>query len=325
MPDGALRFAGNITPSAIGSAYYVPGYTTSNFYVNATSTVTTLYQYGSKIGAVYDLTNTTKGGSQEYTLMLNKPMSDNWAASVAYTHTYALQVDPFTSSTASGTFNGSAFVNPNDNVAYRSDYAVPDKVVITATRQFNFFKMANSTTSMSVQYITQTGQPYSYVFKGDADGSGISNESSFYVPSGPNDPKVQWLSPTEEANFFTFLANTPQLARFAGGIAPRNSAHASEQETLNLHFEQEIPVWGNVRMVGFVDCYNFANFFDKNWGIVSDFSNVSPYQAQTIAGTWYNKVTNQYQYVFNAGTLGSPSIYSDESRWQIQIGARIEF
>jgi len=325
MPDGALRFAGNITPGGIGTAYYLPGYTTANFYTTATSAPATLYQYGTKIGAVYDLTNTTKGESQEYTLELTKPMSDNWAASIAYTHTYALQVDPFTSSVASSGFTGQAFVNPNDNIPYRSDYAVPDKVVITATRQFNLFHRANAVTSMSVQYITETGQAYSYVFKGDADGSGISNEDSFYVPSGPNDPKVQWLSPTEEANFFTFLSQTPQLARFAGSIAPRNSAHVGEQETLNLHFEQEIPVYGDVRLVGFIDCFNFANFFDKNWGIVNNFNNSSPFQNQTIAGTGYNKVTNQYQYVFNAGTLGSPTIYSDLSRWQIQIGARLEF
>ena len=65
-------------------------------------------------------------------------MSDNWAASIAYTHTYALQVDPFTSSVASSGFTGQAFVNPNDNIPYRSDYAVPDKLVVTATRQFNF-------------------------------------------------------------------------------------------------------------------------------------------------------------------------------------------
>ena len=46
---------------------------------------------------------------------------------------------------------------------------------------------------------------------------------------------------------------------------------------------------------------------------------------QTIAGAGYDKVTNKYIYVFNAGTLGVPTIYSDESRWQLQVGARLEF
>ena len=322
MPDGRLRFGGNITPSAIGSAYYLPGYTTSNFYTSVTNSPTTLYQ-NHATGAVYELTNTDKGGTQEYTLELNRPMTNHWAFELAYTYTHATQVDPFTSSVAGSGFAGQPIINPNDNIPYHSNYSVPNKWVAQVTREFNFFKRKNATTGITAQFITENGSAYSFVFKGDADGAGITGEDLFYVPSGPNDPKVQWLSATEEANFFSYLATNPQLSKWAGQIAPRNTAYAPWQETLNLHAEQQVPIWRDVRVTLFADCYNFSNLIDKHSGIVDNYNNA--FYTQTIAGTGYNKATGQYQYVFNPGTLGTPSIYSDLSRWQLQVGARIDF
>jgi hypothetical protein len=323
MPDGRARYAGNITPSNIGAAYYVTGFTTANYYTSVSSSPTLLYQ-NHATGAVYDLTNTTKGGSQEYTVELNRPMTNNWAFELAYTYTHATQVAPFTSSVAGSGFNSQPYINPNDNIAYRSNYSVPNKFVATATRQFDFFKKKYSTTSISAQYITMTGLPYSFVFKGNADGSGITGEDLFYVPTGPSDPKVEWASATEEANFFSYMANNPQLSKWAGQIAPRNSAHAGEQTTLNLHVEQQVPLYyGNVRASIYLDCFNFANLLSKRWGVVTNFQN--SFVTQTIAGTGYDKVTNKYIYTYNPGTLGTPTIYSDESRWQLQFGARLEF
>jgi hypothetical protein len=224
---------------------------------------------------------------------------------------------------ASSGFSGQPFINPNQNIPYHSNYSVPNKWVATATREFNFFKRKNAATSLTAQFITENGSAYSFVFKGDADGSGITGESLFYVPSGPSDPKVQWLSATEEANFFSYLATNPQLARYAGQVAPRNSAYAPWQEDINLHFEQQVPVWRDIRVTLYADCFDFSNLIDKHSGLVDDYNNA--FYTQTVAGTGYNKATGQYQYVFNAGTLGTPSIYSDLSRWQVQVGAKIEF
>ena len=325
MPDGRLRYAGVITPgtmSSIGNAYVLSNAPTG-YYSSVTSSPTTLYQ-NHQTGAVYELTNTDKGGSQEYTIELVRPVIDNWGFSVAYTHTHATQVQPFSSSVASSGFLGAPYINPNDNIAYRSQYSVPDKFVATATRQYNFFRRKNAMTSISAQFITQTGQAYSFVFHGNADGDGDGDDDDlFYVPSGPNDPKVEWISPTEEANFFNYLASNPQLSKWAGQIAPRNSAYAPWQETVNLHVEQQIPIWHDVRVTLFADCYNFSNLIDKHSGIVDDYTN--SFETQEIAGTGYDTKTNKYIYTFNPGTLGVPTIYSDLSRWQIQVGARLEF
>ena len=170
MPDGAIRYAGNITPTNIGSQYFAPGYTTSNLYVSSTGISTSALAANPATGPVYKLTNTNKGGTQEYSVYIKRPMIDGWAFSLAYDHMHATQVDPSPSSVASSNYDDNVFVNPNDNKAYVSEYEVPDKVVATVAHQFKFFPYHNTTTTLSAQFIYQTGEPYSFVFKGVADG-----------------------------------------------------------------------------------------------------------------------------------------------------------
>jgi hypothetical protein len=321
MPDGAIHFNGNVTPGSLGAFNLSPlpaGGSTSTSSISSTT-----LSANPLTGPVYYLTNTTKGAAQEYTLQLRRPMVDGWAFSFAWSHTHSTQVDPGSSSTASGNYGDNPFVNPNDNIAYRSQYATPDKFVLTGAKQFKFFKVKNSMTTISAQYIAQTGQPYSYVFKGDADGSGISGESLFYVPTGPNDPKVTWGSAAEQTAFFQFLQNTPDLAKYAGKIVPRNGSYAPWEHFMNVHVEQQIPIYGTARLVAFWDCFDFGNLLNKNWGTITNYN--GSFNTRTVAGTFLNNTTGQYIYTFNTATLGTPTTYPDLSRWTMQIGARLEF
>lgn len=349
MPDGAIRYAGNITGSNIGTANEVSAanvnpaitnftynggvnsstYSTSSFFQGYSSNgAGGQVQLHPQVAAVYYLTNTDKGGSQEYTLQLARPLTDDWGFSLAYTHTHATEVSSLAGTTASSDAFSDPFVNPNDNTPYRSLWAEPDKVVLTLDKRFHFFKIGHSATTISTQFIAETGVPYSFVFKGDADGSSLYGQELFYVPSGPNDPKVSWLNTTEETNFFNWLNGTPELKKYEGQIAPRNAFYGTFQHTLNLYVEQQVPVYGPFRVALFADCYNFANLLNKNWGLNYNYGTYDA-DVRTVAATGYNALGNggagQYIYTFNAGTVNTPTVYADESRWAITIGARLEF
>ncbi|HEY3756874.1 MAG TPA: carboxypeptidase regulatory-like domain-containing protein [Opitutaceae bacterium] len=329
-PDGAIRYGGPITPGSVSSGNVVPGFTSSNYYVSVASEASSTLEANSHLGQILELSNTDLGGTQEYTLMLHRPMIDDWSWSLAYTHTHATQVATMGGTTAGGGYGADSYINPNDNVAYRSAYSTPNKVVGQITKRYRFFHLHNSATTISAQYIGQTGVPYSYTFKGDADGSGNSGASLFYVPTGPSDPKVAWISPTEETNFFTWLGNHPELEKWAGKIAPRNEFNSAWQHTVDLHVEQQVPIYGTARLTLFADCFNFANLINRKWGLVHDFGVYNDQGGRwTVAGTGYNPAGNggqgQYQYTFNSSTLGVPTIYSDMSRYMIQIGGRLEF
>ena len=342
LPDGAIRYNGAITTSesssTFGSQYPQAGfaaaypgttYTVSSLFAGSTSTSSSTLQNNTATGPVYYLTNTNKGGAQEYSIEIHRPMIDGWAFEFAYSHTHATQVDPSPSSVASSGYTDIYTVNPNDNIAYRSQYAEPDKFVLTGSRQFKFFHAKNSETTLSAQFLVQTGSAYSYVFKGDADGRGITSSSLMYVPTGPSDPNVEWASQADKTAFFSWLAQpgNSNLAAYAGQIAPRNAFYAPWQRTLNLHLEQKLPVYGPATITLFADCFNFGNLLNRNWGVVDNWN--PAFNVRTVVGTGFDASGNggkgSYVYVYNNGTLTQPQIFSDMSRWNLQIGARIEF
>jgi len=100
MPDGRLRFAGLITPGTIRrSGPMSRPMRRPAIYSSVSSSPTLLYQnHGT--GAVYELTDTSKGGKPGVHGRADAALKDNWAFSLAYTFTNATQVDPFTSSVA---------------------------------------------------------------------------------------------------------------------------------------------------------------------------------------------------------------------------------
>ena len=293
LPDGRIRYSGNLH---------------SNF------------------STVINMSNTNQGGSQAYTLALRRPMKNNWAFSAAYTRTHATEVQPLTSSVATSSYNYRSTYNPNENVAHTSAYVVPDSWVFTATRQFNFFHRTNAATRITAIFRAQTGHPYSWIFSGDANGDGVQGNDAFYVPNGPTDPKVTWADGTQMANFFNFVRNT-DLKSYMGQVVPANSSFNPWQKTLDVHLEQEIPLYRKVKLAVFFDCLNFANLFNKKWGVVNglDFGNSWSGYNRSVASATFNAATNTYAYTFTSSTLGNQITFTDLSRWQLQIGAKIEF
>jgi len=282
--------------------------------------------------SVLELTNTNKGGSQSYTLQLARPRKNGWAFSAAYTHTHATEVQPLTSSVASSNYTSRATFNPNDDTAVNSAYAVPNKITASASREFHFFKEKNTATRLTAVFRAQTGHAYSWVFSGDANGDSVSGNDSFYVPSGPSDPKVTWSTTTADptgsiqaANFWNFV-NSTDLKKYEGTVVRANSSYNPTQKTVDVHFEQEVPVSRKIKFVAFADCMNFANLFNNNWGIINgmDFGTGYSGYNRSVASATVNSA-GQYVYTFSGNTQSTPIVFTELSRWQLQIGARIEF
>ena len=144
------------------------------------------------------------------------------------------------------------------------------------------------------------------------------------MPTGPSDPKVTWLSGVEENNFFTWLAQNPKLAAYAGKVAPRNAFYSPWTEDINVNLDQELPVYRGLHLHVFADLFDLGNMLNHKWGQVTDYGTYQNAFA-SVAGTGYNPATNQYIYVFNNGTLNTQTTYADLSRWFLQVGVRLEF
>ena len=313
MPDGRLHYNGTITNTT----------TTS---VNGRRRVSTGGPVGSGFADVLYLTNTDKGYSNGATIGLKRNMKNKWAWGFDWTRAHATEVSPITSSTASSNYSNRAVFNPNEDEASTSNTNIRDRFVLTLAREFVFIQGAKTT--LAAIYQSRTGHPYSWVFRGDANGDGYAFNDLLYVPTGPTDSKVAWASSAERDAFFAF-ANANGLMSYAGSHAPRNSQTSPWTQSLDLKITQVIPVFRTVRAELFANFLNFGGLIHKGWGQLEE---VPFSYRRAVAGATLNPTANggagQWNYTFNGGTLdGVPVVANDTpvSRWQIQAGMRIKF
>lgn len=312
MPDGRIRYAGAITPATTG----FPSANTAG------------RRRISSFADVYRISNTNKGDSNDFTFMINRPLKNRWATGLSWTIGNATEVSPMTSSTAGSLYTTRAVFNPNENVAATSNTETKHKIVAHYTRVFNFFKIDNTRTTLSLVYEGRTGRTYSWVFAGDANGDGITNNDLLYVPSGPDDPKVRWGSTAERDAFFDFV-NRTKLRNHMGDVVTRNSERSPWVQTIDMTITQQIPIFKRVRAEAYIQVINLANLFNDKWGLLDE---VPFTYKRRVAGTTYDPAANggqgQYVYVFNGNTLdGVPTVADDTqaSRWQGKLGFRIKF
>ncbi|MBX3738235.1 MAG: TonB-dependent receptor [Candidatus Didemnitutus sp.] len=334
LPDGRIRYAGAPTPTG---SFPISGITTTAQAQAAFGSVASVNSSGqvsfasSSLGGrrrvstfadVFYLTNTDKGQAWGTTFSLARPMKNKWGWSLSYTHGNATEVSPITSSTASSNYQNRAVFNPNEDIASTSNTSIKDRIVASITRQFEFIKKAPTT--VSLVYQGRTGHPYSWVFRGDANGDGYTFNDLLYVPTGPNDPKVTWGSTSERDAFFAFVEST-SLAKYKGGHAPRNSETSPWLQTVDLKFTQVLPLYKKVRAELYLNVLNFANLLNDKWGIQEE---VPFSYRRAVAGATYNAATNSWAYTFNNTTLNTvPTTVDDTpvSRWQVLAGMRIKF
>jgi hypothetical protein len=313
-PDGRIRFNGTIAnstnPSNLGRRR-----------------VTTGGPAGTGFADVFYITKSKKGESKGVTLSVGRPMRNNWSWSTSWTRGHATEVSPITSSTASSNYSNRASFNPNEDVASTSNTDIRDRIVASVTRRFEFIK--NAPTTVSMFYQTRTGRPYSWVFRGDANGDGFAFNDLLYVPTGPSDPKVTWANTGERDAFFAFV-NSTTLSKYLGRNAPRNSETSPWTQTLDVKITQEIPISKRVKAEVFANLLNLGNVLNDQWGQLEEvpFS----FRRAVAAPTSYNPAGNgglgSWAYTFSGLTLdGVPVTANDTpiSRWQIQAGMRIRF
>ena len=293
LPDGRQRLGGVRLPSRVG------------------------------FGNVLYLTDSEGGGAESYTFSLRRAMKNKWAYSVSYTHSHSTEVSPMTSSVAFSNYSQRMYTNPNENVASVSNYSTPDKVVVNVAHTFDFFHHKDTTTLASVSYRGQTGHNYSWVYYNDVngDGNGSGPNDLFYMPSDADltSGKVTFVTSAQKDAFLAF-AKTVGLDKYAGKIVPRNSFVAKWQDTVDLHFSQQLPLSEKFGVEVYLDVLNFANLLDKSMGIVEgiDF----PYERGIVSAASNNAGT-VYTYTF--GQVQPLQVYTEASRWQVQVGARVKF
>ncbi|WP_353084442.1 TonB-dependent receptor [Stenotrophomonas sp.] len=284
---------------------------------------------------VYLIDNTDKGRTSQFTVSLSKPWSNDsdWSWNLGYTYTDATEVGTLTSSTASSGWGYQYAFNANEEALNTSRYEIKDRISGSLNWKHKFF--GDYETKVGLVYEGRSGRPYSYIYSTDANGDGRNGNDLFYVP---NRGEVLFGSLTNtgvftansdmEKNFFDWLAANPDLAKYAGQVAPANKFRTGWINTFDIRISQQLPGFmKSHKSEIWVDIQNVGNMLNKKWGNIYDYGFFANSRVAALQGIYDGK------YVYNFTGADTPSVANQDadgfdagvSQWSLQLGFRYQF
>lgn len=276
--------------------------------------------------------NTDQGYSYNLVAQLQKQFENGLTAQVSYTYGKSMDLNSGTSSVAYSNWRYVNNVNGlNDLRLTRSNFDLGSRFTGLVSYKFNYLKDKLST-QVSVFYNGQSGQPLSYIYNGDMNNDGTSNDL-IYIPASMSEinlvttssvttsPADQWTA------LFEYIQNDKYLSAHRGEYAERNAARLRFVHQFDVRILQDIKVnIGNTsnKLQVSLDVINVGNLLNKKWGHQIYASN-----QQNSLINFVNTTAGTPNFTYTGSSLsadGGPYTYSDFlSRWRMQIGVRYIF
>ncbi|MBO9205037.1 MULTISPECIES: TonB-dependent receptor [Niastella] len=298
------------------------------------------------IGTAILMSNSHKGYGYNLTARVEKTFK-NLFASVAYTYSASKNVAEG-GSTASSLWSARAVGNadPNSaNLAYASFYQ-PHRVLAFASYRFDYGH--HFATSIGAVFEASTSGASSYIYNGDVNGDGNTNDL-IYIPRNASEinlvPVANSTDTRTAAQIWTQLDNYIKqdnyLNSHRGEYAKANAWVYPWFKKLDLNITQDIYFYSKgkketnkhtLRLT--LDLINAGNFLNKYWGLVKTpnlSSNSSGFQLLKYEGLAADNKTPTYSFPYQDATNAVPYTNSFTnstgigSRWQMQFGIRYMF
>lgn len=275
---------------------------------------------------IYRIRNVSNVGESRYfTASWSRPLKNNWGFDASYVRGFSTDAQAIGQTTASGQWERNVVFNQSEVERGISDFEIKNRVMLSYTRQFEFVKKWKTTASL--YYEGRSGNPYSWVYNNsDLNGDGRNDNDIMAVPSGLADPRFDF-SGLSAADAQTYLdrINSNGLGEYAGGISGRNAFQEPWVNRLDLKLMQNVPIYGNAKLDLFFDFINFGSFLSRDF--------FGYYEEATLQSNDVFRRRNLGGASYGADgrirpTLGNPSnlvIDNGQSRWRIQLGAKLSF
>ncbi|MBD1422159.1 TonB-dependent receptor [Sphingobacterium chuzhouense] len=296
-------------------------------------------RYNDAIGAnnATVLTNTNvKGHALSATLGLSVPNYQGFSGSVFYTYSDAREVTGNTGSNASSAWGASANIHgPNDQFLYKSNFAVPHRVVANISYRIEY---ANTlATTVGVYYNGAHQGRFSYIYGTDINNDG-QNADLIYLPKNLNDlPLVDIVNDgdvvktaAEQRDALESFINENGLSKYKGKYLPRNAFLMPWLNRFDVRVLQDIftnigPRRHTLQLS--LDVINFGNLLSKSSGIRST---LTPAQQllRTTGAVPASGVPSFNMTMVDGELPNTPfrDFTSDLSTtWQMQLGVRYIF
>lgn len=182
---------------------------------------------------------------------------------------------------------------------------------------------------LSGRYVGQTGRRFSLVTNLDINGDeAAGNDLAFLFD--PDDPATD---PAVAAAMRRLLANPANVARDyiaanLGRVSGRNAIAAPWTGRVDVRLATELRLGRGGRAELTLDCFNFLNLLDRDWGgqylLPAGISNQNPVlqRIPLLNVTGFDRTTNRYRYTVNesAGVLAKQG-----DPYTLQLGLRYGF
>ena len=282
-------------------------------------------------GTAFVLGNSIDGSQFNLTAQLEKPLSNNWSASLAYTYGRAKDRTSFSGSGARSAWRALPVVgNTNNPPLAFSDGDQKHRFIGTTAYRLEYKNFGAST--FSIFFEGAQNRRFSYTYSGlvfqDANGDFVTNDLIFVPADASQINFVDYTrgdgSTVTAAEQWTaldqFVSNSDYLSTRRGQFAERNGSISPLFFKIDFRFMQDIYIGTKKNSIQFTaDILNFTNLLNKNWGVREIAANTRPIQViRTRNGTTHRVEPNNLdkEYI---------SDLSLNSRWRMQLGIRYNF
>jgi len=355
-----MRNANEIAPT---STVNLGGSTRPSFTNTTTSTRRLYNAYSNAIV----LENNKKGGGFSFTAQVSKSFAKGFYGSLSYTYSEALDVTANPGSTASSTWSGNATSGTqNTKELSYSQFSTPHRILGVFSYRKEYLKHLATTISLfyegsqapgalsgsqRISYTygaaaSTTAAPLPSGFSGTADINYDGNSSDLmYIPKNASEITFTPLAVTTSAGtvvytaqqqsdaFFKFVAQDKYLSKHMGQVAERNGGKYPFYHKVDVKILQDLftNIGKHKNTIQFsVDCTNFLNLLNKDWGLRDFFPTSTPLRAAKNATT--GAVIYQLATYTPNGTT-TPILVdksfirstSTSSTWAMQFGLRYIF
>ena len=286
-----------------------------------------------------NLDNTNQGYEGSLTFQLQRQVAEGLSGSVSYTWSRATSVNNATSSRAISNWQFNESVDINDPELRTSDFERRHRVLANLNYRFEWGD--RYATSIGAIYEGQSGQPFSWIYVGDAQGDGESFNDLVFVPENEDD--IVLVSDNWNA-MDSFIESEDGLSPFRGDFVDRNSARDPFQHIFDIRVNQEIATFSGQSVELTATVENVLNLLNDDWGRIR-FSSFNDNTAWDFTGrVSEDDIGLQFgDREVTEDDIGKPFISFDEqtaeeraadeflnvadlsSRWRLQVGARYTF
>ncbi len=274
--------------------------------------------------------NQSEDRTYQLTFSATKTFADGLEFQAGYTYSDVKDISSFTSSIATSNFGFNPIPNggdPNNKGLATSWFSIPHKLSISGS--FDLPTPQSLPTSLTVFYVGQSGQPYSWTVDGDANGDGFEgratgggrNNDIAYIPTGPGDFSED--SPGDYAALDALIQSEPCLVEARGTIPDRNTCRNPWFNRLDASVRVGLGFSG--RSVSLIaDVFNVLNLMNAEWGRQKVISGNETRNLVEIEG--YDLVNDRPIYSYDGPNIDfKEGVGTIGSRWRAKLGLRYEF